>query len=171
MAPIDPWRNSTPDFGAVAFCTTNIEDFRTPLTSTSSTISSTYSLRRHKKRKAELSYATLRTKTQKWKGTKRGRWPSMEDNLWRKTTFDRRRPLTEDDFWWKTTFGEIWPLTEDELWWKTTFDGWQTLTEYNLRWKTTLIGCIVYYLKKMSTTPHLDSHSTTDPKPEILSSV
>ena len=42
MAPIDPWRNSTPDFGAVAFCTTNIEDFRTPLTSTSSTISSTY---------------------------------------------------------------------------------------------------------------------------------
>ena len=28
MAPIDPWRNSTPDFGAVAFCTTNIEDFK-----------------------------------------------------------------------------------------------------------------------------------------------
>ena len=43
MAPIDPWQNSTPVFGAVAFCTTNIEDFRTPLTSTSSTISSTYS--------------------------------------------------------------------------------------------------------------------------------
>ena len=43
MAPIDPWRNFTPDFGAVVFCTTNIEDFRTPLTSTSSTISSTYS--------------------------------------------------------------------------------------------------------------------------------
>ena len=42
MAPIDPWRNSAPDFGAVAFCATNIEDFRTPLTSTSSTISSTY---------------------------------------------------------------------------------------------------------------------------------
>ena len=34
MAPIDPWRNSTPDFGAVAFCTTNIEDFRIPLTLT-----------------------------------------------------------------------------------------------------------------------------------------
>ena len=32
-------------------------------------------------------------------------------------------------------------------------------------------GCIVYYLKKMFTTPHLDSHSTTDPKPEILSAV
>ena len=42
MAPIDPWRNSLPIFGAVAFCTTNIEDVRTPLTSTSSTISSTY---------------------------------------------------------------------------------------------------------------------------------
>ena len=31
--------------------------------------------------------------------------------------------------------------------------------------------CTVYYLKKMFTTPHLDSHSTTDPKPEILSAV
>ena len=41
MAPIDPWRNSTPVFGSVAFCTT--KDCRTPLTSTSSTISSTYS--------------------------------------------------------------------------------------------------------------------------------
>ena len=46
MAPIDPWRNSTPDFGAVAFCTTNIEDFRTSLTSTFSSISSTYSSQR-----------------------------------------------------------------------------------------------------------------------------
>ena len=44
MSPIDPWRNATPVFGAVAFCTTNIDDFRTHLTSSSSTISSTYSL-------------------------------------------------------------------------------------------------------------------------------
>ena len=43
MVPIDPWRNSTPDFGAVAFCMTNIDDFRTPLTSTCLTIPSTYS--------------------------------------------------------------------------------------------------------------------------------
>ena len=43
MAPIDPWRNSAPDFGAVAFCATNIEDFRTSLTPTSLPISSTYS--------------------------------------------------------------------------------------------------------------------------------
>ena len=28
MAPIVPWRNSTQIFGAVALCTTNIEDFR-----------------------------------------------------------------------------------------------------------------------------------------------
>ena len=28
MVPIDPWRNSTPLFGAVAFCTTKIDDFR-----------------------------------------------------------------------------------------------------------------------------------------------
>ena len=26
--------------------------------------------------------------------------------------------------------------------------------------------CIVYYLKKMLTTPHLDNYSTTDPKPD-----
>ena len=42
-APIDPWQNSTPVFGAVAFCMTNIDDFRTSLTSTSSTKSWTYS--------------------------------------------------------------------------------------------------------------------------------
>ena len=47
MAPIDPWRNnSTSVFGALAFCTTNIEDFRTHLTSMSSTISATYSLQK-----------------------------------------------------------------------------------------------------------------------------
>ena len=43
MAPIDAWQNSTPVFGAVAFCTTNIKDFRTPLTLTSLTIPLTYS--------------------------------------------------------------------------------------------------------------------------------
>ena len=32
-------------------------------------------------------------------------------------------------------------------------------------------GCIVYYLKKLLTTPHLDSHTTTDFKPDILSAV
>ena len=28
MVPIEPWRNSTPVFGAAAFCTTNIDNFR-----------------------------------------------------------------------------------------------------------------------------------------------
>ena len=67
----------------------------------------------------------------------------MEDDLSRKMTFDGRRPLMEDD-----------------LRRKTTFDGWQPL-----------IGCIVDYLKKMFAKPYLDSLSTTDPKPEILSAV
>ena len=29
-------------------------------------------------------------------------------------------------------------------------------------------GSILYYLKKMMMTPHLGSHRTTDPKPEML---
>ena len=43
--------------------------------------------------------------------------------------------------------------------------------EDDLRWKTTLDRVTVYYLKKKFTTLQLDSHSTTDPKPEILSAV
>ena len=49
MAPIDPWQNFTPIFGAVAFCMTNMKDFRTPLTSTSLTILSTYSSKKRYK--------------------------------------------------------------------------------------------------------------------------
>ena len=33
------------------------------------------------------------------------------------------------------------------------------------------VGGIVYYLKKLFMTTHIDSHSTTDPKPEIQSAV
>ena len=33
MVPIELWRNFTPDFGAAAFCTTKIDDFRASLTS------------------------------------------------------------------------------------------------------------------------------------------
>ena len=51
----------------------------------------------------------------------------MEEDLWRKTTFDGRGPLTEDYLWWKTTFDRRGPLMEDALWWKTTFDGRQHL--------------------------------------------
>ena len=28
MVPMEPWQNSTPVFGAAAFCTTKIDDFR-----------------------------------------------------------------------------------------------------------------------------------------------
>ena len=45
-------------------------------------------------------------------------------------------------------------MMEDDLWRMTTFD-----------------RVTVYYLKKIFSTPHLDSYSTTDPKPEILSAV
>ena len=169
MAPIDPWRNSTPIFGAVAFCMTNIDDYRTSLTSTSLTKSWTYSLQKRSLRwtsseglnvgtvptfkmhnvgtvpkfkmhnaetvptnkmhdiGTELSYATLRTKTQKWK------WPLMEDNLWLKTTFNRRRPSMEDDLWQKTTFDGRRPLMEDDLCRKTTFDRlYRVLPEKNV---------------------------------------
>ena len=37
MVPMEPWQNSTQVFGAAAFCTTKIDDFRASSTSTSST--------------------------------------------------------------------------------------------------------------------------------------
>ena len=40
----------------------------------------------------------------------------MENDLWRKTTFDRRQPLTEDNI-----FDGRRPLTEDDLWRKKNF--------------------------------------------------
>ena len=43
-------------------------------------------------------------------------------------------------------------MVEDDIQRKTTFHG-----------RRPSIGCKVYYLKKMFTTPHLDSHNTTDP--------
>ena len=33
------------------------------------------------------------------------------------------------------------------------------------------VRCIIYYLKKLLMTLHLDRHSTTDPKPEMISAV
>ena len=70
---------------------------------------------------------------------------TMEDDLWCKTTFDRRRfwwkkILMEDTLCWKTTFYRRQPLMEDNLWWKVTFDGRQPLMEDNLCWKTTFDG-------------------------------
>ena len=36
------------------------------------------------------------------------------------------------------------------------------------KWKN-VEGCIIYYLKKLLTTPHLDSYGTIDPNSQILS--
>ena len=77
-----------------------------------------------------------------------------------KTTFNGRRPLMEDNLRWKTTFDLRRSSMEDKLRWKTIFDG-----------RRPSIGCIVYYLKKRFTTPHLGSHSTTVPEAEFLSAV
>ena len=95
--------------------------------------------------------------------------PLTEVDLWRKTTFDGGRPVMEDDLWWKTNFDGRRPLTEDGLWWKT------PLMEDDLRWKTTLNGrrplIGLQYITWKFSIPHLDIHSTTDTKQEILSAV
>ena len=54
MVLIEPWRNSTPVFGAAAFSTTKIDDFRVSLTLTFLTISSPYSLKRRSSRWTSL---------------------------------------------------------------------------------------------------------------------
>ena len=93
-----------------------------------------------------------------WKTT------SMEDDLWRKTTFDGRRPrmarltfvsvcpfmlLQNNAFGLslcKTTFDGRRPLMEDHLWWKTAFDGrWPLMEDDHLfvrwpLWMTTFDG-------------------------------
>ena len=42
IVPMEPWQNFTPFFGAAAFCTTKIDDFRASLTTTTLTTLSTY---------------------------------------------------------------------------------------------------------------------------------
>ena len=69
-----------------------------------------------------------------------GRQPSVEDDLWRKTTFGGRWPLMHDDLWCKTTFGGRLPLVEDNLWWKTTLGGRRPWVEDTLWWKMTFGG-------------------------------
>ena len=59
-----------------------------------------------------------------------------------------RQPLGEDDLLWKATFGGRQPLVEEDFLSKMTFGGRQT-----------------------SVIPPLDSHSTTEPKLELLSAV
>ena len=44
-----------------------------------------------------------------------GRQPSVEDNLWWKTSFGGRHPLVEDDLWWKTTFLEYLTQAKSDM--------------------------------------------------------
>ena len=87
----------------------------------------------------------------------------MEEDLRWKRTFDGRGPLTEDDLWRKTSFDGRRPLKENNLWQVMAFDRWQTLTEDDIWWKTTSVRVFSILPEKNFTTPHLDSHSTTDP--------
>ena len=50
----------------------------------------------------------------------------MEDDLWRRTTFDGRQHLMEVDIDGRH------PLMEHDILWKTTFDGKQSLMEDDL---------------------------------------
>ena len=61
MVPLEPWQNSTPVFGAAAFCTTKIDDFRA-----SSTLSSLTTWLRRPLRKDQLG------------GTKRRYFPTFK---------------------------------------------------------------------------------------------
>ena len=109
MAPIDPWRNSIPDFGAGAFCTTNIEDFRTPLTSTSSTISLTNSSQKRSLRwtssKRKIIELILVDQLEDTNNERlslamphSGLKPKNENDPKEEDDLDGRRPLMEDNF-------------------------------------------------------------------------
>ena len=61
---------------------------------------------------------------------------------------------------------------EDNIWWMTTVGGRQSLVEDDRRWKTTYGGRRPVDGRRPSVvTPPLDSHSTTEPKLELLSAV
>ena len=60
MVPIEPWRNSTPFFGAAAFCTTKIDDFRTSSTLSSLTTWLRRPLRKHQLRGTAAAFCTTK---------------------------------------------------------------------------------------------------------------
>ena len=66
MVPLEPWRNSTPVFGAAAFCTTKIGNFRTSPTLSSLTTWSTYSSKRRPLRKDQLGGTICRFSPSVW---------------------------------------------------------------------------------------------------------
>ena len=123
-----------PIFGGLALCTANIEIFRTHLTSTSSTISSTYSSQKRslrwsssKRKIMEVIEVNQLEDTNKerliWPMPHSGLKPKNENGPKEEDDLDGRQPLTEADLWRKTTFGRGRPLTKDDLWRKTTFEG------------------------------------------------
>ena len=114
MVPLVPWRNSTPFFGAAAFCTTKIGDFRASSTLSSLTTWSTYSSKRRPLRKDQLG------------GTKRrisrdGRnvHGIMHVHMWRKDDIFRQRRLNHSVVGGGIAFRRVYPdrayLTEGDL--------------------------------------------------------
>ena len=75
-------------------------------------------------------------------------WQGPKDNLWCKTTFDRKLHLMEGDRRLMRTLDERQSSMEDNLWGKTTFNGrWMMnfngrwlLIDDDLWWKTIIIG-------------------------------
>ena len=100
----------------------------------------------------------------RWEMTYDGIRPSVEDNIWWKTTFSGKLPLVQDDLWCKITFSGRQPSVEEALEWKMTFPG--TSMEDNLHWKTIFTG-----RRSLVKNSSFESHSTTEPKPELLSAV
>ena len=95
MVPFEPWENFTPFFGAAAFCTTEIDNFRASLTLTSSTTLSAYWSKRWSLRWTSLKRQIMEvTEVDKLEDTNNRRlsWamPHTEYYIWRKTTFDGR---------------------------------------------------------------------------------
>ena len=66
MVPIELWRNSTAVFGAAAFCTTKIDDFRASLTLSSLTTWLTYSSKRRPLKKDQLGGTKCRYSPYIW---------------------------------------------------------------------------------------------------------
>merc|ERR1739844_783508 len=99
MLPLEPWRNSTLFFGAAAFCTTKIDDFRTSLTLSSLTTWLRRPLRKHQLRGTAAAFYTtkiddFRTSSTLSSLTKWLRRPLRKDQLFENLA--RRRGTNSD---------------------------------------------------------------------------
>ena len=75
-----------------------------------------------------------------WKKSFNGKSPSMKDGLQWKMAFNGRQPSMEDKLQWKTTFNGRRISMEDILWWKMVFDERWPSMEDDLWWQTTFDG-------------------------------